>query len=92
MRTLLKKEDDWLPYLKKDVLSTALSYPRYSEGKEELTCFDRKSNFALPSSANNFFDSFRDDNDEPIYTYNDECMRYFVRLSIKEERCGCFNQ
>ena len=34
-----EKENQWLPYLKNDVLSTAFSYARYSKGMEELTGF-----------------------------------------------------
>ena len=29
------KENDWLPYVKNDVLSTAFSYARYTMGMEE---------------------------------------------------------
>ena len=34
----------------------------------------------------------RDENDEAIYTYNDEFMRNFVRQSIKRGRCSTLNQ
>ena len=34
----------------------------------------------------------RDENDEPIYTHNNEFMRHFVRQSINGGRCGSFNQ
>ena len=34
-----EKENEWLPYLKNDVLSTAFSYAKYSKGMEELTGF-----------------------------------------------------
>ena len=86
------KEKEWLPYLKKDVLSTASSYARYSKGMEELTGFGMKNSLTLPSLANKYFNSLRDENDEPIYTYNDEFMRNFLRQSIKGGRCGSFNQ
>ena len=33
----------------------------------------------------------RDENDEPIYTYNDKYMRWFVRQSIKGGRVCAFN-
>ena len=32
-----EKENEWLPYLKNDVLSTAFLYARYSKGMEGLT-------------------------------------------------------
>ena len=87
-----EKENEWLPYLKNDVLSTAFSYARYSKGMEELTGFGMKNCLTLPSLANKYFNSLRDENDEPIYTYNDEFMRHFVRKSIKGGRCSALNQ
>ena len=87
-----EKENEWLPYLKNDVLSTAFSYARYSKGMEELTGFGMKNSLTLPSLANKYFNSLRDESDEPIYTYNDEFMRHFVRQSIKGCRCESYNQ
>ena len=87
-----EKENEWLPYLKNDVLSTAFSYARYSKGMEELTGFGIKNSLTLPSLANKYFNSLRDESDEPIYTYNDEFMRHFVRQSIKGGRCTALNQ
>ena len=86
-----EKENEWLPYLKNDVLSTAFSYARYSKGMEELTGFEMKNSLTLPSLANKYFNSLRDENEEPICTYNDEYMRYFVRQSIKGGRCSVLN-
>ena len=59
---------------------------------EELTRFDKKNSLTLPSSATKYFNSLRDENDEPIYNYNDEFMRQFVKQSKKGGRCGNFNQ
>ena len=87
-----EKENEWLPYLKNDVLSTAFSYARYSKGMEELTGFGMKNSLTLPSLANRFFNSLREEIDKPIYTYNDEFMRHFVRQSIKGGRCSALNQ
>ena len=87
-----EKENEWLPYLKNDVLSTAFFYARYSKGMEELTEFGMKNSLTLPSLANKYFNSLRDESDEPIYTYNDEFMRHFVRKSIKGGRCSALNQ
>ena len=87
-----EKENEWLPYLKNDVLSTAFSYARYSKGMEELTGFGMKNSLTLPALANKYFKSLRDESDEPIYTYNDEIMRHFVRQSIKGGRCSALNQ
>ena len=59
---------------------------------EELTGFGMKNSLTLPSLANKYFNSLREENDEPIYTYNDEYMRHFVRKIIKEGRCSALNQ
>ena len=59
---------------------------------EELTGFGMKNSLTLPSLANKYFNSLRDESDEPIYTYNDEFMRHFVRKSIKGGRCSALNQ
>ena len=87
-----EKENEWLPYLKNDVLSTAFSYARYSKGMEELTEFGMKNSLTLPSLANKYFNSLRDESDEPIYTYTDPFMRHFVRQSIKGGRSSALNQ
>ena len=86
------KEKEWLPYVKNDVLSTAFCYARYTMGMEELTEFGMKNSLTLPSLANKFFNSLRDENDEPLYTYTDPFMRNFVRKAIKGGRCNAFNQ
>ena len=59
---------------------------------EELTGFGMKNSLNLPSLANKYFNSLRDENDEPIYTYTDPFMRNFVRKSIKGGRCNAFNR
>ena len=87
-----EKENEWLPYLKNDVLSTAFSYARYSKRMEELTGFGMKNSLTLSSLANKSFNSLRDESDEPIYTYNDEFLRHSVRQSIKGGRCSALNQ
>ena len=86
------KENEWLPYVKNDVLSTAFCYARYTMGMEELTNFGIKNSLTLPSLANNCFNSLRDENDEPIYTYTDPFMRNFVGKAIEGGRCNAFNQ
>ena len=86
------RENRWLPYVKNDVLSTAFCYARYTMGMEELTGFGIKNSLTLPSLANNYFNSLRDETDEPVYTYTDPFMRNFVRKAIKGGRCNSFNQ
>ena len=61
-------------------------------GMEELTGFGMKNSLTLPSLVNKYFNSLRDENDEPIYTYTDPFMRNFVSKEIKGGRCNAFNQ
>ena len=51
-----------------------------------------KNSLTLPSLANKYFNSLRDENDEGIQTYNDKYMGHFVRQSIKCGRCVSLNQ
>ena len=50
------------------------------------------NSLTLRSLANKELYSLRDENDEPIYTYNDELKRNFVRQSIKRGHCSTLNQ
>ena len=86
------RENEWLPYVKNDVLSTAFCYARNTMGMEEFTKFGMKNSLTLPSLANKNSNSLRDENDEPICTYTDPFMRNFVRKSIKGGRCNAFIQ
>ena len=73
------KVNEGLPYLKKDVLSTAFSYAGYSKRMEEITGFGREDCLNVTSLAKKQFKSSRDENDEPINKYKDEKKRFFVR-------------
>ena len=86
------KKDIWLPYVKNDVLCIAYSYARYIKALEEITGFSMKDCLSLPGLGWKFFNILRTEEDEPIYTYNDKYMRWFVRQSIKGGRVGAFNQ
>ena len=79
-------------YVKNDVLCTSYCYARYSKAMEEITGFGMKDCLSLPGLGWNFFNSLRREEDEPIYTYNDKYMRWFVRQSIKGGRVCAFNQ
>ena len=59
---------------------------------EEITGFSMKDCLSAPGLGWKYFKSMRDENDEPIYTYNNEYMRWFVRQSIKGGRVCAFNQ
>ena len=69
------KKNDWLPYVKNDVLCTAYSYVRYNKCMEEITGFSMKDCLSLPGLGWKYFNSLRTEEDEPIYTYNDKYMR-----------------
>ena len=59
---------------------------------EEITGFSMKACLSAPGSGWKYIKSMRDENDEPIYPYNDKYMRWFVRQSIEGERVCAFNQ
>ena len=86
------KKGIWLPYVKHDVLCTAYSYARCIKAMEEITGFSMKDCLSLPGLGWKYFNSLRTEEDEPIYTYNDKYMRWFVRKSIKGGRMCAFNQ
>ena len=48
------RENEWLLYVKNDVLSTAFCFARYIMGLEELTKFGLKNCLTLPSLANKY--------------------------------------
>ena len=86
------KKDIWLPYVKNDVLCTAYSFARYIKTMEKITGFSMKDCLSLPRLGWKHFNSLRTEEDEPIYTYDDEYMRWFVRQSIKGGRVCAFIQ
>ena len=86
------KINEWLPYVKNDVLRTAFSYARYIKAMEETTGFSMKDCLSLPGLGLKYFNSLRTEEDEPIYTYNDKYMRWFVRQAAYGGRVCAFNQ
>ena len=66
------KEDELLPHVKQDILSTAFSYARFCKAMEEITGFSMKDCLSAPGLGWKNFDSMRDENDEPIFSYNDK--------------------
>ena len=86
------KKSEWLPYVKNDVLCTAFSYAKCIKAMEEITGFSMKDCLSLPGLGWKYFISLRTEEDEPIYTYNDKYMRWFIRQSIKGGRVCAFNQ
>ena len=51
-----------------------------------------KNSLTVPSLATENFNTLANETDEPVYTYNDEYMWYFVRKSIKSGRCTTLNK
>ena len=51
-----------------------------------------KVRLLLPGLGWKCFSSLKIEEDEPIYTYNDKYIRWFVRQSIKRGRVCVFNQ
>ena len=86
------KKDEWLDYVKIDVLCTAFIYARYSKAMEEITRFSMKDCLSLPGLGWKKITNLRTEEDEPKYTYNGKHMRWFVRQSIKGSRVCAFNQ
>ena len=86
------KINEWLPYVKNDVLCTAFSYARYIKAMEEITGISMKDCFSLPGLGVKYFNSLRTEEDEPIYTYNDNNMRWFVPQAAYGGRVCGFKQ
>ena len=86
----MNNKDEWLPYVKNYVSCTALSYARYSKAMEDITGFSMKDCLSLPGLGCKYFNSLRTEEEEPIFTYNDKYMRWFVRQSKKGETRMCF--
>ena len=86
------RKPEWLDYVKNDVLCTAFCYAKYCKSMQEITKFSMKDCLSLPGLGWKYFNSLRTEEDEPIYTYNDKYMRWFVRQSIKGGRVCAFNQ
>ena len=47
-----EQENEWLPYVKNGVLSTAFCYARYTMGMDKINGFGMKNSLTLPSLAN----------------------------------------
>ena len=79
------KKDEWLDYVKQDILCTAFGYARYCKAMRELAGFSMKDSLSVPGLGWRDFISLRDESDEPIYSFNDKYMRWFVQQRIKED-------
>ena len=59
---------------------------------KEITGFSLKDCLRLPGLRFKYFNRLRTDQDEPIYTYNDNYMRWFIRQAAYGGRVCAFNQ
>ena len=59
---------------------------------EDISGFSMKDCLSLSGLGWKYFNSLRTEEDEPIYTYNDQDRRWFVRPSIKAGPVCAFNQ
>ena len=59
---------------------------------EEITGFSMEDCLSLPGIGLKHFSSLRTEEDEPIYTYNDKYIRWFVRQAAYGGRVCAFNQ
>ena len=62
------KKHECLDYVKQDVLCTVSSYARYSKAMEESTGFSMKGSQSAPSPGWQYFNSMRDESNDPNYT------------------------
>ena len=86
------KTDEWLPYVKNDVLCTDFSFARYIKAMEEITGFSMKDCLSLPGLGLKYFNTLRSEQGEAIYTYNNKYIRHFVRQAACGGRVCAFNQ
>ena len=62
------KINEWLPYVRNDVLCTAFSYARYIKAMEEITGFSMKDCLSLLGLGLKNFNTLGTEQDKPIYT------------------------
>ena len=64
-------------------------YAKYCKAMEEITGFSMKDSLSAPGLGWIYFNSMRDETDEPIYTYNDKYMQFFCTKKHKRRyMCG----
>ena len=73
--TYRDKINEWLPYVKNDVLCTGFRYARYCKAMQEISGFSMKDCLSVPGLGLKYINSLRTEKDEIIYPYNDKYMR-----------------
>ena len=74
------------------MLCTAFSYARHFKAMGEIIGFSMKDCLSLPGFGLKSFKSLGTERDEPIYTYKDKYVRWFVRQAAFGGRVGSLNQ
>ena len=70
----IKKVNGWI-MLKTRYYVLVFCCARYSKAMVEITVFSMKDCLILPGLGWKYFNSLRTEEDEPIYTYNDNYTR-----------------
>ena len=70
--TWQNQTDEWLNYVKNNVLSNSFRYVRYSRSVEEITDSGMENSLKIPSLGWKCFDGTRDESDEPIFSFRDK--------------------
>lgn len=81
-----EKENEWLPYLKNDVLALACCMMLYNEMMENISEFNLQSNLTLPGLSFKSWMNKKEAKKEEIWASADKYTRYFIRKSVKGGR------
>lgn len=81
-----EKIDEWLPYLKNDVLSLACCTMLYNEMMESLSGLNIQTSLSLPGLTYKAWMNKMNTKKEKIYASKDKYTRYFIRKSVKGGR------
>ena len=82
----------WIDNVKNDVLFIDFGYARYSKGMEKITRFGMKYSSTSLSLGLKYFYSLRYKIDQPICTYMDKYVKWFVTECITGSTCTAFIQ
>ena len=82
----ISKKDEWLPYLKNDVLALACCMVLYNEMMGDISQMNMQSSLTLPGLTFNSWMNKMNENKEKIYSSADKYTRYFIRKSVKGGR------
>ena len=81
-----EKENEWLPYLKNDVLSLACCMMLYNEMMIDISNLNMQTSLSLPGLTFSSWMNKMNKKEEKIYSSADKYTRYFIRKSVKGGR------